>query len=316
VFENYLPTVTTKLLNGKSLTLTDTHEIITKHGKIMFKDLTSRDTVFYEDGSCGFIETENRKLPYLREKSIAAIQKANGEMIEYISRERLEKERTNISTLRSISTTLAVYQKIATSTTETAIHLTMIRAISCVLMVQSILERMLKSITKRTKGLSKKTLSAFAPLRRLGMRVMRGVRGILNMPERYFKIALPLPLSVSTVEHSVERNTTTRSSAPMHANQLIGGLRERTTKKGPASCAREFSRPTSTRKLRPVLKNAQIVYDIEVDEVHEYFANGLLVSNSIDSVRYMMDLHIRQQRKERRKKKKARALPTFNRWGR
>ena len=51
--------VTTKLLNGKSLTLTDTHNIITKTGDVMFKDLTSSDIVYYEDEKCGFIETEN-----------------------------------------------------------------------------------------------------------------------------------------------------------------------------------------------------------------------------------------------------------------
>ncbi len=31
----------------------------------------------------------------------------------------------------------------------------------------------------------------------------------------------------------------------------------------------------------------QTVYDIEVEEAHEYFANGLLVHNCIDAVRYV-----------------------------
>lgn len=34
------------------------------------------------------------------------------------------------------------------------------------------------------------------------------------------------------------------------------------------------------------MKTPQQVYDIEVEDAHEYFANGILVHNCMDAVRY------------------------------
>lgn len=67
----------------------------------------------------------------------------------------------------------------------------------------------------------------------------------------------------------------------------------------------------------PLAAKEFINYSLDVDRYGDVISKYPDKDNhSIDSVRYMMDLHIRQQRKERRKKKKTRALPTFNRWGR
>ena len=34
--------------------------------------------------------------------------------------------------------------------------------------------------------------------------------------------------------------------------------------------------------------NIQKVYDIEVEDVHEYYANGILVHNCLDGIRYVV----------------------------
>jgi hypothetical protein len=38
-------------------------------------------------------------------------------------------------------------------------------------------------------------------------------------------------------------------------------------------------------------KSVQEVYDLMVNNEHEYFANGVLVHNCIDTVRYMIQVH-------------------------
>jgi phage terminase large subunit len=313
VFVNELPVVTTKLLNGQSLTLTDTHDIITKHGKVMFKDLTHRDIVYYEVPGCGFIETENRKWQYLRAKNIAAIQRAGDGLIEYISRSRVLVAGTNTSTLQFMRASAEMCQRVATFTIKMAIRSITLRVIWSASQVERIYLSMRSSIIRAIKMLSERISTVFGPLRRFGMRVTKAMRGILGMPQRYFRIVLPLSEPASSAAHASlpsiwagcvfaqtdakldgeeNRGSTTKSEHAPHVGRSL------------------LSIGTPSGNTAPVS-----VFDLEIDEVHEYFANGILVANSIDAVRYMMSQAIKADKIERRGGRgRARPIPTRNKW--
>lgn len=316
VFRNHLPVVTTKLLNGKSLTLTDTHCIITARGKVMFNDLTPHDTVYYEDGPWRFIETENRKLPYLRARGIAAIQKASDEMTECISSAQLRQGQTSTSILRYTQLLMGKFQKVAMCTIRMGTLSTTIRAISSALMVQSIFDPILSSITKITKMLYERISSVFDRLQKSGMAAKRAVSGMLNMPERCFSGAIPWSVNASSVAGSFEPRTSgSPASVPMLVNQLGGALQALTTNGGYARAVGATSTLTSIPRSVPAQGNVRHVYDLEIDEVHEYFANGILVSNSIDACRYGLSQQIKTDRIQRRKSKfRARPIPVASRW--
>ena len=51
----------------------------------------------------------------------------------------------------------------------------------------------------------------------------------------------------------------------------------------------------TTARLKQIAekeKGEQVVYDLMVDECHEYFANGILVHNCIDASRYNITFHL------------------------
>ena len=67
----------------------------------------------------------------------------------------------------------------------------------------------------------------------------------------------------------------------------------------PAKCAEKSSLSISTAEQNSVVEavvcdivvlneSHKQVYDIEVEEAHEFFANGILVHNCIDATRYVV----------------------------
>ena len=145
ISKNHLPTVTTKLLNGKSLTLTDTHAIITKAGDVMFKDLTSSDIVYYEGKSCRYIETENRKLSFIKARSIDAIQKAREDLIGSISGGREPENCLSTYTSLYMRMKWETFRRATISITKMGTHSIMLLIIFSVLQVQSMFQTTLKN---------------------------------------------------------------------------------------------------------------------------------------------------------------------------
>ena len=103
----------------------------------------------------------------------------------------------------------------------------------------------------------------------------------------------------------------TLDSAQIIANLLSGESPESTTKQGFVSGALETMSATNTVKndfvVTAVLRNInsinvgkQQVYDLEVEGEHEYFVNGVLVSNCIDAARYLATAKLSFQRKNKR----------------
>ncbi len=91
--------------------------------------------------------------------------------------------------------------------------------------------------------------------------------------------------------------------APTIANQSLEEIPGSIMRKENAYCAEQYSLLTNTRKssfagsvvlesITKGLETFELVYDIEVNEQHEYFANGILAHNCIDLVRYVVLMEI------------------------
>lgn len=85
-------------------------------------------------------------------------------------------------------------------------------------------------------------------------------------------------------------------SVPRLARQDIEGCQELMTLSKPAQCVEENTKQTNTEEPKLVENSVVLscrreprtadVYNLTVDEVHEYFANGFLVHNCVDAIGY------------------------------
>ncbi len=146
-----------------------------------------------------------------------------------------------------------------------------------------------------------------ANLQASGMGLKRVLLGIGSMAKRLLKRFSPL----SSPANGAERNSCqnlwgTVNFAPMDAEPRQGITRALTTKQGCADNAEKNLSPINTLELTIAHVNAQDtivqmcdlkgieivredlaeVYDIQVADMHEYFANGVLVHNCCDAFRY------------------------------
>jgi len=109
-------------------------------------------------------------------------------------------------------------------------------------------------------------------------------------------------------------------SAPTLVNQHGEEVREQITKQGFVMCAEKVSSAINTPKRNLVLGRvltvegcgkAKMVYDLTVEDNHEFFCNGILVSNCIDSLRYALEA---TRRAVKRVVVDFEPIPTINRW--
>lgn len=84
-----------------------------------------------------------------------------------------------------------------------------------------------------------------------------------------------------------------QNSAPMTVNLQIEESQELTMKKEHVIFAEKSLQQINIQELKAVVRNVEFhsiglreVYDLTVDEVHEYYANGILVHNCIAAIRY------------------------------
>ena len=117
------------------------------------------------------------------------------------------------------------------------------------------------------------------------------------------------------VESHLNQKKVIQNSAQTIVSQNTGEIADLIIKNGYANCAEEHLSPTSIQKRNFVQKRAVMkicreskgernVYDFEVDSVHEYIANGVVVHNCIDAVRYVALNHLAERPKTARPKGK------------
>ena len=148
------------------------------------------------------------------------------------------------------------------------------------------------------------------------MQVKKGENGTQKMLEYLGKKENLRKKYVSNVEKAIKQSTKEKQGfVPITASRNGEETQGLMTLRKRARLVEWVLQLINTQKQGSAQKNVHVVYDIEVEGVHEYFANGLLVSNSIDMARYAMSLQITQTRVEKRKSKfKVRVIPTVNRW--
>jgi len=134
---------------------------------------------------------------------------------------------------------------------------------------------------------------------------MRGIvqkkagRGIESLGKRRGKTESPYNYAVNSAEKNSRLllPTAIRGSAPITASRSGGGFKGLMTNSALALSAEKNSRVTSMHESNAVpvfvlgvveLPGERPVYNLEIEEAHEFFANGVLVHNCIDSLRYIL----------------------------
>lgn len=187
------------------------------------------------------------------------------------------------------------YQKAMTSTTSMATQPTTTSRIWNAWKNQSTI----KNIRGQRGGSNVKenTLRAFENWLPNGTEVMQDVLGTKNMGDALGKIVSLTPDHVNNagVSTRVRSIASQIGSAPTNARALGGVLRALTTSTeyvpgvernfGLTSTPRLHVVPDRVRRVF-VEQTKQKVYDIQVADAHEFFANGVLVSNCLDALRY------------------------------
>ena len=146
---------------------------------------------------------------------------------------------------------------------------------------------------------------------KIGTVVKMAEDGIVSTLNR--KYGKSMSMCVNSVESiSLHLKHAMQSFAATTANQNGDGRYIWTMKQGYVRCVANYLQRINTKRQQPVVQSVvesirvldrhyEPVYNLMVHEHHEYFANGLLVSNCIDSFRYatMTDRSARGNRKRR-----------------
>ena len=144
-----------------------------------------------------------------------------------------------------------------------------------------------------------RTWNGFAPPRQLGTEAKKGALGTLNTQKRKTLDNITANRdNVNNAEKHLSQKPPTMNFAQTPVKVHGEGRQELTTRKEFAPFAESLSLLTNTEKqyvvpvpVQCVLGGATVdaVYDLTVEAAHEFFANGVLVHNCIDALRYSLD---------------------------
>lgn len=127
-------------------------------------------------------------------------------------------------------------------------------------------------------------------LLRNGIAVRRAVYGIKNMPEKLQYLINGLKKNV----HFVVRNILDglgicKDFAAINVNLHGADKAAPIMSKESALFADKFSQLINTQRTKHAEENVQIVYDLTIENQHEYYANNILIHNCLDSARYAIE---------------------------
>lgn len=279
-----------------TLRATPDHEIFT-----LKNDYTRMDTISYDDDLLSYEDSSCQK-PRLGKSSRKKLDSWEG-FIDAIPTQKIgqigsitkeHQENGCIGTYGN-PTTGRKSPKVSISTILTRIHAIIhLRTWSA-----SLHGNILPNIRQRKNGLKDdQTISMKSgrlPL--VGTDQKQDWPGIVKMAKNAARTLFPL----KRIAHSVVGSflptivATVTNFALIRANRLIDAEQAQTMKKDVVLNATESSRPTNIRKqdfvpvrVRKItaLKTKSAVYDLTVEDAHEFVVSGLLVHNCIDSVRY------------------------------
>ncbi len=280
-----------KFSNGISLTGTGNHPIW-----IEGKGFMALDTLRYGDN----ITICTMRQSYSMESNFAGIQilKDDQTGCTIVHTQDILETGLDIYTKKYGKQNVEQFPKGGTSTTKMGIHLIIQSITWNVLSVVNIYLTILKNIMKNIKKNVKNILMTFVPSQKHGIAQRKVENGTRSTEKKHSLNESPSSKSVSVVEKNImiSAEASDPDFVQTIANPHGEGNKVTIMLNDSASFAEVNSLLTSMPKLRPVLENVtvcqkvklngkRIVYNLTVDQNHEYFANGVLVSNC-DALRY------------------------------
>ncbi|UCF13241.1 MAG: PBSX family phage terminase large subunit [Thermoplasmatales archaeon] len=285
-----------KFANSKSLTGTDMHNIISEKGKVLLNNISKDDILYlWSDSLCRLLKAKNTRKSYIKAYAIEGIQKAKEVLTENTLKEllvltvkRLAKVYMSLFGKRST----AKSRKDFTSIIRTA-TITIIRLIICMLLIADITYLYTqKNIMKKTRRKLRQILTKLGILQKSGILAKKAKNGIANTIKILWEKSNIRNINVCNVAKSISQRANKQSFVQTIVSQNIEGLMGSTMFQKLVCFAEKNSFQTNIKTLNIVLDHAQTeveVYDLMIDECHEYIANGVLVSNSIDAIRYSLE---------------------------
>ncbi len=286
--------------NKQSLTGTDTHDIILPTGKKHISDVTSRDELFFllKGGkSWKFVKAKNTRRSFLMACLTDVIRKAKGNLTESISGRLFGTKANNIIscfTLRSGSILTGLSKRVFMSIIKTVTHLITALTILSLKADQGtgliILANTMESMLKKFKHISKKSGHSQRP----GIEVRKEKNGIANTLKTLLQ---KLNQKTLFALNAIRRIPISREGfVLMPAKQLIAGSTGLMMFQSHVSFAERTLPQTNTPRTMHAQDTVELscltreerVYDLMIEGEHEYFANGVLVSNCIDPIRYAL----------------------------
>lgn len=195
------------------------------------------------------------------------------------------------------NTTMVKYQKDTIFTTSIITQLIMRLLIYSWLMVKNIYQNTLKKDLK-IKNFLKSFTQRVLRQQKNGTRVKKVLNGIENkLLKVVSETGIWMRKSVFNVKRFLNQKPTTKLCVVTNVNQLVDEKVEWITKNENVSVVEVDSQLTNIKRNPIVQENVLMgvevidtwdeeVFDIMVEDTHEYFANGILVHNCLDAVRY------------------------------
>ena len=271
---------------GREFWCTPDHKFFTDRGWIPIKDLIPSDTLYVRNES--WESTDHQRQLDLTGITTDAIQSLKCSLSEIIS-----KGTESISIERFGSSTMEPYQEDFIYITKMKTHLTMIYP---TLNVSRLLSTLNDTHADTLRDLFLKLLTL--PLKN-GTLLQKEGRGIDSMPstkdlERtQFKSLSAIYAEFSTQPPSHPITDFVRISVNLHGGEsleltmslefALGAIR--------SFWLTDMPDPVVAPSIAQECLGDRVVYNLEVEDDHEFFANGVLVKNSLDALRYAIFTH-------------------------
>ena len=271
------------------LICTPEHKIKTTKGWTEIQNLTPGDKLYLNLESIEAISVSS-----LTEKSIPSI-KGNGIIQEGVN--------GSISQYGNIIT--GQFHKGMKFTTKISIALTTIYQTLSALLLKNTGEGITKKYRQGQAPLNSSPILIESEQKRVnGTEVKKVENGIANMGKESPCLSSRNHLSANAAGKSFGLRNQTQSIVPTIANQKRGDCLGLTMKQGYVNGAEKNLSPINTL-LQGIVqevvlsdirinsrKTSERVYDLTVEDIHEYIANGVVVHNCIDGIRYCVIMKI------------------------
>lgn len=124
----------------------------------------------------------------------------------------------------------------------------------------------------------------------LGLKLKRGLKKTLNLLKSFTQKVLRLQkngINQKKVENGIVNTTNTHLEKSKQSKEIVMSV-EKSMKPNILNVPDSVITTVKLNQIDVTERQEQEVYDIMVEDCHEYFANGVLVHNCIDAIRYAL----------------------------